>query len=133
MSCVNESLLLLLSWCLLPCLYLLWMFSCNFALHHWIWYFLVLFAVAKTRVGCRGLPLLLLQHPEMSPINLLLEFLFLKMLLTRFLNLGESSCGRHCSETLTSVREYNISWCLVFNIIRDSVQCTKFTSLFSYN
>ena len=37
------------------------------------------------------------------------------------------------SETLTSVGGYNFSCCPVFNTIRDSVQCTKCASLFSYN
>ena len=61
------------------------------------------------------------------------EFSFLKMLWKRFSNLSESSCGRHCSKALTSVGGYNFSCCPVFNTIRNSVQCTKYASLFSYN
>ena len=45
----------------------------------------------------------------------------------------ESSCGRHCSKTLTSVGGYNFSCCPVFNTIRDSVQCAKCAILFSYD
>ena len=40
-----------------------------------------------------------------------------------FLKTSESSCGWHCSETLTSVWGYNFSCCAVFNTIRNSVQC----------
>ena len=61
------------------------------------------------------------------------ELLFLKILWTRFSKLTKSSCGRHCSETLTSVGGYNFSCCPVSNTIRDSIQCTKYASLFSYN
>ena len=35
------------SWCLLPCLYLPWKFSCRFVWCHYIYYFMVLLFVAK--------------------------------------------------------------------------------------
>ena len=58
---------------------------------------------------------------------------FVKMMWTRFWNFAESSCGWHCSGTLTLVGGYNFSCCSVFNTICDSVQCAKLASLFSYN
>ena len=83
------------------------------------------------RGGCRGLPLLPMQHPEMAHINFQSCVFVSKNAENKILKLDQSSYG--CSETLTSVGGYNFSCCPVFSTVRDSVQCTERASLFSYN
>ena len=69
-----------------------------------------------SRGGCRGLPLLPMQCPEMAYINFQSSvFVSIKTVnkWTRILNLTESRCERHCSE-----RDAYIGWMIQFFLSR---------------
>ena len=65
------------------------------------------------RDGCRGLPLLPMQHPEMAHINFQGSVFVSKKTVNKILKLTENRCGRHCSE-----RDAYIGWRIQFFLSR---------------
>ena len=87
----------------------------------------------KLMGGCRGLPLLPMQHSEMAHINFQSWVFVSKTAVNKILKLDQKSLCATLQRDANIGCRIQFSYCPVFGIICNSMQFPKYGSLFSYN